>query len=308
MVSIMSIGRGVGRGLGPARLADHHVDFGEPAEDHVAGLQVVERLGHGGPGTVIGMSMTMPSSSGVMNSRAERRDRLVRDQRDDEQADRSQNPHRADVARGSGRSDRAQERALPGTACRLPSGAKPSKNVTPSSQTSGSGTVQERRENRAVDLDHAPDQRVLQLRSRRPVSRGCRARGPAVIASTATARSANDFVNASGRNILPSIPPSAKTGRNERSMIATEKKMGRPTARQAGRTTVAHVAAHGFVAEPLAQAVHRVLGHDDRRIDQHADRDRDARPATWRWPGCPRCPATEALHDQERRRGPPGAA
>ena len=37
-------GRGVGRRLGPARLADHHVDLGEPAEDHVAGLQVVERL------------------------------------------------------------------------------------------------------------------------------------------------------------------------------------------------------------------------------------------------------------------------
>ena len=42
--------RGIGRGLGPAGLADDHVDLGEPAEDHVARLEVVDRLGHRGPG------------------------------------------------------------------------------------------------------------------------------------------------------------------------------------------------------------------------------------------------------------------
>ena len=52
----------------------------------------------------------------------------------------------------------------------------------------------------------------------------------------ATAINANDFVNASGRNNLPSIPPSANTGRNETSMMSTEKKIGRPTVRQAAMT------------------------------------------------------------------------
>ena len=99
--------------------------------------------------------------------------------------------------------------------------------------------------------------------------------GTSVIASTATAASANVLVKASGWNIFPSIPPSAKTGRNDSSMIATEKTIGRPTARQAGRTTSRTSPRTGSVAEVLAEPVHDVLGHHDRRIDQHADRDRD---------------------------------
>ncbi len=60
--------------------------------------------------------------------------------------------------------------------------------------------------------------------------------GTRVIASTETVRSANVLVKASGRNIFPSIPPSANTGRNDRSMMTTEKKIGRPTSTHAGRT------------------------------------------------------------------------
>ena len=52
----------------------------------------------------------------------------------------------------------------------------------------------------------------------------------------ATPISANVFVYASGWNIFPSRPESAKTGRNERIVMSTEKKIGRPTVRQAGMT------------------------------------------------------------------------
>src|SRR3954465_2470007 len=69
------------------------------------------------------------------------------------------------------------------------------------------------------------------IRPRRKI--GIRA-GTSVIASTATPISANVLVQASGWNIFPDRPVSAKTGRNERMVINTEKKMGRPTVRQAG--------------------------------------------------------------------------
>ena len=60
-------------------------------------------------------------------------------------------------------------------------------------------------------------------------------------------------------------------------MIATEKTIGRPTARQAGSTMSRTSPRTGSAAELLAQPVHHVLGHHDRRIDQDADRDGDAR-------------------------------
>ena len=60
-------------------------------------------------------------------------------------------------------------------------------------------------------------------------------------------------------------------------MIATEKTIG-PADGQAGRQhDVAHVAAHRLAAELLPEPVHDVLGHHDRRVDQHADRDGDPR-------------------------------
>ncbi len=37
------------------------------------------------------------------------------------------------------------------------------------------------------------------------------------------------FVNASGRNSLPSCPSSRNTGRNDTTMMATEKKIAGPT-------------------------------------------------------------------------------
>ncbi len=60
--------------------------------------------------------------------------------------------------------------------------------------------------------------------------------GTSVIDSSATEARANVLVYARGWNIRPSMPPSAKTGRNDSSMIATENTIGRPTARQAGST------------------------------------------------------------------------
>src|SRR5258708_3115548 len=55
--------------------------------------------------------------------------------------------------------------------------------------------------------------------------------GTSVIDKTATPTSANVLVYASGWNIFPSRPERAKTGRNDRIVIKTEKKIGRPTVR-----------------------------------------------------------------------------
>ena len=57
--------------------------------------------------------------------------------------------------------------------------------------------------------------------------------GTSVIETTATPTMAKLFVKASGWNVLPSRPLSAKTGANDSRMIITEKKIGRPTVRQA---------------------------------------------------------------------------
>ena len=63
----------------------------------------------------------------------------------------------------------------------------------------------------------------------RPRTKNVQSAGTSVMLRMATAASAKLFVKASGRNIFPSSPPSAKTGRNDNSMISTEKKIGRPT-------------------------------------------------------------------------------
>ena len=53
--------------------------------------------------------------------------------------------------------------------------------------------------------------------------------GTSVMAKTDANPIANVFVNASGRNIRPSCASSRKTGTKETMMIASEKKMARPT-------------------------------------------------------------------------------
>jgi len=53
--------------------------------------------------------------------------------------------------------------------------------------------------------------------------------GTSVMASKDEKPTANVFVHASGRNILPSCASSKKTGRNETTMIKSEKKMAGPT-------------------------------------------------------------------------------
>ena len=58
-----------------------------------------------------------------------------------------------------------------------------------------------------------------------------------MIAISPDATIASVFVAAKGRNILPSRPPSAKTGRNDRSIIKIAKTIGRPTCRQAEATS-----------------------------------------------------------------------
>ena len=60
--------------------------------------------------------------------------------------------------------------------------------------------------------------------------------GTSVIEMIATPIMAKLLVNASGWKVLPAWPERANTGMNEIKMISTEKKIGRPTVRQAGMT------------------------------------------------------------------------
>ena len=53
--------------------------------------------------------------------------------------------------------------------------------------------------------------------------------GTSVMAMMADPPKTKVLVNASGRNSFPSCPSSRNTGRKETTMIATAKKMGRPT-------------------------------------------------------------------------------
>src|SRR3954454_20073547 len=57
--------------------------------------------------------------------------------------------------------------------------------------------------------------------------------GTSVIDKMATPTRAKVLVYARGWNIFPSRPERANTGRNERIVIRTEKKIGRPTVRHA---------------------------------------------------------------------------
>ena len=73
------------------------------------------------------------------------------------------------------------------------------------------------------------------LRSRPLMKVGIRA-GTSVIERIATPIMAKLLVKAKGWNVLPSCPVKANTGTNDKRMIITEKKIGRPTMRQAGMT------------------------------------------------------------------------
>ncbi len=66
-------------------------------------------------------------------------------------------------------------------------------------------------------------------RKRRPRIRRIISTGTIVIARIDEKVMANVLVSARGRNILPSCASSKKTGRNETTMMFSEKKSGRPT-------------------------------------------------------------------------------
>ena len=74
--------------------------------------------------------------------------------------------------------------------------------------------------------------------SRRPRMKTVIRTGTSVIDRTDANTMANVLVNASGRNIRPSCVSSRNTGTNETMMIASEKKMGRPTCLAAARMTL----------------------------------------------------------------------
>ena len=89
-------------------------------------------------GTVIGMSITIPSSSGVRNSRPNRRHRAIGDQRDEDEA-----PHRQQSRRpafGGHPDGTIRNRAsVASESGRLPTGVKPTTNVRPMTHASAAG-------------------------------------------------------------------------------------------------------------------------------------------------------------------------
>ena len=124
-------------------------------------------------------------------------------------------------------------------------------NSEPSCSTSGitRGTTakltssvvhRQRRASRRIGAYTAPKRREIGLRDsgrrRRPRTRIVIIAGTSVIASSAEHVMANVFVKASGRNNRPSCASSMNTGTNETMMIASEKKIARPTWRAASTT------------------------------------------------------------------------
>ena len=101
--------------------------------------------------------------------------------------------------------------------------------------------------------------------------------GTSVIEMMAMPIMAKLLVNASGWKVLPSCPVRAKTGMKDIRMIMTEKKIGRPTVRQAGITISRVSPVIRLSAEMRRQMMRGVLHHHDRLVHQDADRDGDAR-------------------------------
>ena len=114
--------------------------------------------------TVIGMFITIPSSTGVMNSRLERRDHLVgATSADDDQAHPRQRAPEPCSHRGGRGDERQPERSQEQR--RLPRGARPTTKRHPQQPDQRRGAVEQRREDRAVDVDHASHDPALALAS-----------------------------------------------------------------------------------------------------------------------------------------------
>ncbi len=108
-------GSRVCRGLCPPCLADDHVDFGKPAEDHIARFQVVERFGHGSPGHGDRHVHHHSLVQGLQELARQGFHRLVGDEGHEQEADGSQDPRRSPACqqrRGSQtqEEDRQEER------------------------------------------------------------------------------------------------------------------------------------------------------------------------------------------------------
>ncbi len=130
--------RRVGRRLGPAGLAHDHVDLGEPAEDHVARLQVVDRLGHRRARNGDRHVHDHPLVERRHELARQRLHLLLGDQGHDQQAGGGSDrdpaaPRRVRALRVIARNSVASRTG------RLPSGANPSRSVTPSTQASAAG-------------------------------------------------------------------------------------------------------------------------------------------------------------------------
>ena len=128
--------------------------------------------------------------------------------------------------------------------------------------------------------------------------------GTSVIASIATPIMANLLVKASGWNSLALLPAEGEDRQKTISMmISTEKKIGRPTSRQARDDDLGRVAVDLSWPKCCVQFVRGVLHHDHRRIHQNADADGDPRQ---RHDVAGRCPGRYI--EQEAKSAPPAAA
>ena len=103
--------------------------------------------------------------------------------------------------------------------------------------------------------------------------------GTSVIARTEEKPTASVFVQASGRNIRPSCASSKNTGRNETTMITSEKKMAGPTCLRRIQENLSVSATSGsrsLASEdlPLGKLPVSVFDHDDGRVHENANRQR----------------------------------
>jgi hypothetical protein len=122
--------------------------------------------------------------------------------------------------------------------------------------------------------------------------------GTASSASASDASTVAITADASGRYMRPSIPSIANSGANTATTIAVANAIGGPTSTAAASALMDSLAV-GSLRE-LAASCDDVLGDDDRRVDEQADRDREA-PSVIVLSRSPRARAGRPQRDRERK-------
>ena len=181
-------------------------------------------------GTVTGMSRMDPSSRGGMNSRP--MGSVLKATKETASVIPRAIPRVASVLMSAALS--AARKARTAVTIGIPRNPLARRKSAAMKKTTGPGCgISQRRMGSYTLMKERTSQFSRSSFMRPRITRGMRA-GSSVMVRKRAATRAKVFVKARGWNIFPSIPPSAKTGRKESSMMRTEKKRGRPTSFRAG--------------------------------------------------------------------------